>query len=99
MATIFLAFYIWGAHWRHLANKTEPSVCGGDAALCQITMTTCWNTCHYLRIVNSFEKCLKISIFHELSIAQTVKTQTSIYLLFQVQFEVKEVAEKLPLLK
>ena len=22
-----------GAHWRHLANTTEPSMCGGDAAL------------------------------------------------------------------
>jgi len=21
-----------GAHWRHLANNTEPSVCGGGAA-------------------------------------------------------------------
>jgi len=33
------------AHWRRLANTTEPSVCGGDAALCQITLTTCyyWN--------------------------------------------------------
>jgi len=30
----------WGAHWRHLANTIEPSVCGGDAALCQITLTT-----------------------------------------------------------
>ena len=39
MATI-LAFYIWSAHWRHLANATEPSMCGGDAALCQITSTT-----------------------------------------------------------
>jgi len=34
-----------GAHWRHLAdttktNATEPLVCG-DAALCQITLTTC----------------------------------------------------------
>jgi len=27
------------AHWRHLANTIEPSVCGGDAALCQITLT------------------------------------------------------------
>jgi len=27
---------------RHLANTTEPCVCGGDAALCQITMTTCY---------------------------------------------------------
>ena len=40
-ATI-LAFYIWGAHWRHLVNTTEPSMCGGDAALCQITLTTCF---------------------------------------------------------
>jgi len=23
------------AHWRHLVNTIEPSVCGGDAALCQ----------------------------------------------------------------
>jgi len=29
------------AHWRHLAHTTEPSVCCGDAALCQITLTTC----------------------------------------------------------
>jgi len=36
----FLAFYIWGAHWRHLKNMTEPSMCGSDAALCQITLTT-----------------------------------------------------------
>jgi len=31
-----------GAHWRNLANTNEPSVCGGDAALCQITLTTCY---------------------------------------------------------
>jgi len=37
----FLAFYIWGAHLRHLANRTEPSICGSDAALCQTTLTTC----------------------------------------------------------
>jgi len=29
------------AHWRHLAYTIEPSVCGGDAVLCQITLTTC----------------------------------------------------------
>jgi len=29
-------------HWRHLKNTTEPSMCGGDAALCQITFTTCY---------------------------------------------------------
>ena len=39
----FLAFNIWGAQWRHLKNTTEPSMCGGDAALCQITLTTCLN--------------------------------------------------------
>jgi len=41
MVTISFPFCIWNAHWRHLANTTEPSMCGGDAALCQITLTTC----------------------------------------------------------
>jgi len=27
------------AHWRYLANTIEPSVCGGNAVLCQITLT------------------------------------------------------------
>jgi len=26
-------------HWRHVANTTEPSVCGGDAVLSQITLS------------------------------------------------------------
>jgi len=30
------------AHWRHQANSTEPSVRGGNAVLCQITLTTCY---------------------------------------------------------
>jgi len=29
------------AHWRHLANTIEPSVCGGNTVLCQITLTIC----------------------------------------------------------
>jgi len=29
------------AHWRHLSNTFEPSVCGGNTASCQITLTTC----------------------------------------------------------
>jgi len=37
-------FYMWGAHCRHLVNTTEPSVNGSNAALCQITLTTC---CYY----------------------------------------------------
>jgi len=40
MATIFW-LSIHGAHWCHLANTTEPSMCGSDATLCQITLTTC----------------------------------------------------------
>jgi len=36
----------WSAHWRHLTNTNEPSMCGGDAALRQITLTTC---CYYFR--------------------------------------------------
>jgi len=54
-ATIEMPFRLWsrvgqnnhvldgGAHWRHQENTIEPSVCGGDAALCQITLTTCWS--------------------------------------------------------
>ena len=34
-----------GVHWRHLANTIEPSVCDCDAALCQITLTTCYYCC------------------------------------------------------
>ena len=34
-----------GAYWRRLANAIETSVCGGDAALCQITVTTCYYYC------------------------------------------------------
>ena len=30
----------WGAHWRHLVNTIERSVCVGDAALCLISLTT-----------------------------------------------------------
>jgi len=38
----FLAFYTRDAQCCHLADTTEPSMCGGDAALCQITLTTCY---------------------------------------------------------
>ena len=36
----FLAFYIWGAHWRHLKNTTEVLNRPYAAAICQITLTT-----------------------------------------------------------
>jgi len=35
------ALPMW-AHCRHLTNTIEPSVCGGDAVSCQITLTTCF---------------------------------------------------------
>jgi len=31
------------AHWRLLASVIESSMCGGDAAFCQITLTTCYS--------------------------------------------------------
>jgi len=33
-----------GAHWHHLTNTIEPPVSGGEAALCQSTLTTCYRT-------------------------------------------------------
>ena len=67
----FLAFYICsGAHWCHPANMTEPSVCGGGAALCQITLTACslclalvysinahWIICVFVCIVFDSGRC------------------------------------------
>jgi len=32
----------WSAHWHHLANTIEPSMCGGDTVLCHIALTTCY---------------------------------------------------------
>ena len=40
-----------GGHiWRHLANTIEPSVCGGDAVFCQITLTTCYCYCIFEKL-------------------------------------------------
>jgi len=38
------------AYWCNLTKTTEPSFCCSDAALCQITLTTCFfsNACLYL---------------------------------------------------
>jgi len=43
------------AHWRHLANTIEPSVCGGGGVLCPITLTTCY-LLNYYRLENSCRK-------------------------------------------
>jgi len=40
MATVFGFLHIGCT----LAPPGEPSTCGGDATLCQITLTTCYNT-------------------------------------------------------
>ena len=42
VTNVFLAFCICCAHWRHLANTTEPSMWSGDAVLCHITLTICF---------------------------------------------------------
>ena len=35
------AFWEGTLAWRQVANTIEPSICRGDATLCQITLTTC----------------------------------------------------------
>jgi len=35
------------AQWNYLANTIEPPICGGDAVLCQIILTTCL---HHVRV-------------------------------------------------
>jgi len=65
---LFLAFYVWGKHWRHLANTTEPSMCGGDEALYQITLTTCYHN-------NSVKKPFSVC-FVALHRQQVVKCRT-----------------------
>jgi len=42
MATIFWLSVYGGTYWRHLVNTTEPSECCSDAALRQISLTTCF---------------------------------------------------------
>jgi len=39
----FFGFVYMCAHWHHMANTTEQSVCGSYAALRQITLTTSYN--------------------------------------------------------
>jgi len=47
------------AHWRHLANTIEPSVCGGNVVLCQITLTTCYSCTHPCTVAHGVQKvCL-----------------------------------------
>jgi len=45
-----------GAHWRKLHNLVNTT-CGGDAALCQMTLTTCFvsYSTYCLCFINSFD--------------------------------------------
>jgi len=47
MVHMMTGFTRWGALWRPLVNAIEPSVCDGNAALCQITLTTCYHDYYY----------------------------------------------------
>ena len=60
----------WGAHRRHLANTTEPSMCGADAVCCQITLTTCSSvvimtlSCIVSRMQRDIGQALRFFLFH-----------------------------------
>ena len=51
--------------WRHLANMIEPSVCGGDVVLRQITLTTCYSYTINLNLMNYiWHKIWVSSLYH-----------------------------------
>ena len=52
-----------GAQWRHLVKMTEPSAPGGDAALCQINLTTCLFST-YARLQHKPIWCRRHFVFH-----------------------------------
>ena len=54
----------WGAHWRHLVNELEPSMCGGDAAFLSsdhllLMCSTLLSSLHYSD-VDAFSNCVTI---------------------------------------
>jgi len=55
-----MPIWVWGAYWRNLANTTEPSVCCGDAALCQITLTTCYYYYYYYYYKRRLLECCAV---------------------------------------
>jgi len=50
-------------HWLHLANMSEPSICGGDAAVCQITLTTCF-LCYFLRLKVTIKVWVQLALLN-----------------------------------
>jgi len=59
----------WGAHWRHPVSTTEPSLCGGDAALCRITLTTCYALILFVGRDKGYLAYKSLLPFHALSVA------------------------------
>jgi len=49
-----------GKRWRNVANTSELSVCSGDTAFCQITLTTCLTNC--LRFLSCVRQSLSVDI-------------------------------------
>jgi len=49
----------WGTHCRNVVNMIEPSVCSGNAALFQITLTTCLHKCCYICNITRVVKKVK----------------------------------------
>ena len=55
----------WGENGRPmLANTIEPSVCGGDAVLCQITLTTCYFP-HSMKEISSYRSMQAVKCSEE----------------------------------
>jgi len=64
-----------GVHWRHPANTTESSVCGSDAALCQITLTTVYSVIvsfHVDRGNVLFARCVPLLVGRLQSLASLI---------------------------
>jgi len=71
-------------HWCNLANTTEPSVCGGNAALRQITLTTCYYYYYaalqyYVDVAYCYRRssvvCLSVLLVSSAKIAEPIRMQ------------------------
>jgi len=61
-------------HWRNLLNTIAPSMWGGDAAFCQITLNSCYIStgCTALALLAGKQKCHPASILHLLRISKSL---------------------------
>jgi len=74
-------------HWHNLANTIEPSVCGGDAALCQITLTSCF--CMVMQ-VNYQTDCIVICWWTKLNVKSSYKRHAGLELLSESTVRLSE---------